>query len=309
MKIHLKENEIIPASDIEIGDLEIIYGTEKSHIYVKNSSNELIKVANERDFEGYEEEISQKIDRGELETKQNVLTSGRGIEISGDVISSTLDVSLYKVVTDLPTENIDTNKIYLLLNTSTGETNTYKEYIYIENEGWELLGEYKAEIVLTEYLKTVDADKKYMKLSNGGATISTSSAGSLNNFGDNGQAFNAVRDCAKSVTGYKINAASFGVKADGTTAFSHKKYDTFDSQTGTYTGAKNTAVLTFSGPTGMRYAKNTGSGNDVSEDMYRYVGVIDSQDEKQKVYSAKQVDDLIKNLQDQIDELKAQING
>lgn len=45
----------------------------------------------------------------------------------------------------------------------------------------------------------------------------------------------------------------------------------------------------------------------MTEEMYRYVGVIDSPDEKQKVYSASQVDALIKNLQDQIDELKAQL--
>lgn len=227
----------------------------------------------------------------------------------------TIDLSLFKLVEELPTENINPNKIYLVPNTTTRSQNVYNEYIYDEvNKDWELLGTYSAEIDLSEYLKTADADAKYMKLDNGKATISISNNGSMNNYGDNGQAFNAVRECPNSITGYKLNAGSFGVKLDGTTAFSHKKYDTFNSATGAYTGAKNTAVLVFSGPTGLRYAKNTGSASDVTEEMYRYVGVIDSPDEKQRVYSKTQVDNLISQIktvltslgatQDQIDSIK-----
>lgn len=243
--------------------------------------------------------------------KQDKLTPGKGIEISEEnVISSDIDLSLYKIVSALPTENIDDNKIYIVINTSGEEGNKYTEYIH-HDEGWEILGEYKAEIPLDEYLKKTEADKKYVaKSTSGTSAISISTSGSFNNYGPNGQAFNAVRSVGTSTqTGYDINAASFGVKMDGTTAFSHKKYDTFIPTTGVYTGAKNTAVLTFSGPTGLRYAKNTGSGTDVSEDMYRYVGIIDSPDEEQKVYSAKQVDDLIKGLQDKIDALEARVKA
>lgn len=149
-----------------------------------------------------------------------------------------------------------------------------------------------------------------MKLSNGGSTVSTSSQGSLNNYGNNGQAFNAVRDVgSSSITGKPINAASFGVKLDGTTAFTHKTYTTYAPSTGAYTGAKNTAVLTFSGNSGLRYAKNTGSAADVTEDMYKYVGVIDSPDEKQKVYSAKQIDELLANMTATIEELRGQVES
>lgn len=180
------------------------------------------------------------------------------------------------------------------------------------------------------YQKTEDADKKYMPKSgstggsnstggNGGANLSISGSGSFNNYGNSGQAFNAVRDLTGTTkylgetgSGYVLNAASFGVKDNGTTAFSHKKYDSFNKDTGAYTNAKNTAVLVFSGKSGLLYAKNTGSGNDVTDAMYRRVGVIDSPDIEQKVYSASQVDNLILKIKTVLTQLGAteeQINS
>lgn len=243
----------------------------------------------------------------EFAKKQDKLTEGRGISIDdNNVISSTIDLSLYKIVSALPTEDIDENKIYLVLDTTGQAENTFKEYVH-HPDGWELLGEYKASIDLTPYLKKADADKSYIPKPTT-VDISFSSNGSMNNYGDNGQAFNGVRDVGdKSLTGKPINAAAFGVKLDGTTGFSHKTYTTFEPTTGKYTGAKNTAVLSFSGVTGLRYAKNTGNAPDVTEEMYKYVGVIDSTDEKQRVYSAKQVDDLIKGLTDTIAALEARV--
>lgn len=232
-----------------------------------------------------------------------------------------IDLSLYKIVSELPTEDILDNKIYFVPNSaSTAQKNIFDEYIYntsVTPAEWELLGQYQAEVDLSAYLKTADADTKYMPKgasSTSGSSLSISQTGSFNNYGDNGQAFNAVRDLSKTTkwqaatgSGYPLNAASFGVKDNGTTAFSHKKYDTFDKETGKYTGAKNTAVLVFSGKSGLLYAKNTGSGNDVTDDMYKRVGVIDSPDEAQRCYSAKQVDDLLKSLTDEIDKLKSAV--
>lgn len=170
-----------------------------------------------------------------------------------------------------------------------------------------------------------ESDNKYMPKSGStsgsgsGASLSISSTGAFNNFGNNGQAFNAVRDLAGTTkylgetgSGYPINAASFGVKESGTTAFSHKKYDSFNKTTGAYTNAKNTAVLVFSGKSGLLYAKNTGVAADVTDDMYRYVGVINSPDDKQRVYSAAQVDTLIDNIKNILGSLGAteeQINS
>lgn len=172
------------------------------------------------------------------------------------------------------------------------------------------------------YQKVEDADNKYMPKgasSSQGSSLSISQNGAFNNFGNNGQAFNAVRDLTgttkyqgESGSGYVINAASFGVKDTGTTAFTHKKYDSFNKDTGAYTNAKNTAVLVFSGKSGLLYAKNTGTAADVTDAMYKRVGVIDSPDEAQKVYSATQVDTLISKIKTVLTELGAteeQINS
>lgn len=234
--------------------------------------------------------------------------NGQSLE-DGDV---SLDLSLYVVVSELPTENIKNNKIYLVPNAnSTAEKNVFDEYIYNdsnETPSWEMLGQFKAEMDLSGYLTKESAEKTYMKLSNGNSTIATNNNGSMSNFGNNGQAFNAVRDVStSSITGKALNAASFGVKLDGTTAFTHKTYNTFNASTGANSGARNTAVLTFSGKSGLRYAKNTGTAADVTEEMYKYVGVIDSPDEAQRVYSATQVDNIISGLVSRIAALEERL--
>lgn len=86
----------------------------------------------------------------QIETKQDKLTAGEGIAISNNVISITLDTTVYEVVTELPTENISENKIYLVASVEQGEDNKYSEYLYKNNQ-WEKLGEYQASIVFTPY--------------------------------------------------------------------------------------------------------------------------------------------------------------
>lgn len=229
----------------------------------------------------------------------------------------TLDLTLVRIVPELPTENIDDNKIYLVPNKNTDGKNEFDEYIHVTPEEgdpfWELIDKFTEEIDLSEYIKKSEADNLYMpkgSSSSSGSSLSISQTGSFNNYGNNGQAFNAVRDVGTtSITGKPINAASFGVKLDGTTSFTHKTYTTFNPSTGAYTGAKNTAVLTFSGQSGLRYAKNTGSAADVTDDMYKYVGVIDSPDARQKVYSASQVDELLAQRDSEIAALKAIIEN
>lgn len=268
---------------------------------------DLSNVVTAEDFAPVESAAYSSIQQGTLG-----LINGQSLE-SGDI---NLDLTLVRIVDTLPTENIDDNKIYLVPNKNVSGGNSFDEYLHHTPETgdpfWELIDQFKEEIDLSEYLKKTDADKRYVQIGSGsssGGSISISQTGAFNNYGNNGQAFNAVRDVGTtSITGKKINAASFGVKLDGTTAFSHKTYDTFNTKDGLYTGAKNTAVLTFSGQSGLRYAKNTGSASDVTADMYRYVGVIDSPDEAQRVYSAKQVDELLVTRDKEIAELKAALD-
>lgn len=62
-----------------------------------------------------------------------------------------LDTTLYEVVTTLPTTNIKSH-IYLVKSNPTGTSNLYTEYIYVNN-AWEKLGEFKADVDLSGYLK------------------------------------------------------------------------------------------------------------------------------------------------------------
>lgn len=112
-----------------------------------------------------------------LKTKQDKLIAGEGISISEDnVISCTIDTSLFRMVDELPSlEEAETNKIYLLRKENNiGELQSYTEYIVtikvdeegIEHREWEKIGEYDMSIELAPYLKIEDAEKTYVKKEN-----------------------------------------------------------------------------------------------------------------------------------------------
>lgn len=95
----------------------------------------------------------------QLTKKQDKFTVGSGLALEDGVLSITLDHKPFKVVTELPEAPAaaDMNKIFMVLNADGENGNTYTEYIYIDAEtGWEKLGEFKAEIDLTPYLKKAD---------------------------------------------------------------------------------------------------------------------------------------------------------
>lgn len=296
------ESRTIDVPDVLFDDL-LINTTDKilySHGVIIGEKQDLSELVTKEEFSYIEEAYKNHIVKGTLAT-----INGESLE---DTSNISIDMSLYKIVTELPTENILDNKIYIIATPKENNETEFAEYVWTDTK-WDQLGVYSQKVDLSSYLKTEDADKKYMKLSNGAVSLAISDKNGLANYSNNGQAFNAIRDCGtNSLTGKALNAGAFGVKLDGTTAFTHKTYDSFNAATGAAGGARNTAVLTFSGATGLRYAKNTGTSADVTDAMYKYVGVIDSPDEKQKVYSAAQVDAIIKGLQNQIDELKQQID-
>lgn len=77
--------------------------------------------------------------------------NGKDIRGSGNI---EIDLNIFQIVTTLPTEG-DSNKIYLILDSEGQGQNVYKEYLYVNNN-WEIVGEYKANIDLTNYIKTTD---------------------------------------------------------------------------------------------------------------------------------------------------------
>lgn len=85
--------------------------------------------------------------------KQDTLIAGKGINISdGNVISVSLNFSLYEIVASLPNDNIDNNKIYLVASPSSApdSQNIYTEYLHTPG-GWEILGQFKSDIDLSAY--------------------------------------------------------------------------------------------------------------------------------------------------------------
>lgn len=91
--------------------------------------------------------------------KQDALTAGTGIDITNNVISCTLDTTVFKIVESLPTSNIDTNVIYVVTGTTTGSgDNLFSEYIYV-NGNWEKLGEFKADTDLSDYYTKSQVDE------------------------------------------------------------------------------------------------------------------------------------------------------
>lgn len=66
-----------------------------------------------------------------------------------------LDTVVAMVVTELPTTDIKTNKIYLVKD-STTEGDLYQEYLYIDGK-WEKVGTHKYEVDLTDYVRKEDA--------------------------------------------------------------------------------------------------------------------------------------------------------
>jgi len=93
-----------------------------------------------------------------VDAKQDALVSGMSIKtVNGETLLGSgdiaIDLSLFKVVTELPTSGIDENKVYLVPNGQTDGTNVYTEYIYA-NSKWEILGEYKSDVDLSDYVTT-----------------------------------------------------------------------------------------------------------------------------------------------------------
>ena len=108
-----------------------------------------------------------------LDDKQDVLSAGTGINISGNVISVTLDTDLFVIVQELPTTG-DENKFYLVPTENSGSSNVYAEYIYTNN-AWEKIGEEVVDVDLTPYLKKTDAAATYLSNTDAASTYATKS--------------------------------------------------------------------------------------------------------------------------------------
>lgn len=66
-----------------------------------------------------------------------------------------IDTKLFLIVSELPTTDIESNKIYLVPNQDGQGNNVYIEYLYVEGV-WEKLGEFKPEVDLSHIEQKLD---------------------------------------------------------------------------------------------------------------------------------------------------------
>lgn len=82
---------------------------------------------------------------------------GSVTKASTDIDLTNPNTDLFEVVTELPTENISTSKLYCVLSSTAGEENKYTEYAYIKQTdgqfAWEKMGEFNAAPNLSGYAK------------------------------------------------------------------------------------------------------------------------------------------------------------
>ena len=95
-----------------------------------------------------------QVKRSEMGAANGVPTLDSNGKIPVDQLGN-LDTVVAMVVTELPTTDIKTNKIYLVKD-STTEGDLYQEYLYIDGK-WEKIGTHKQEVDLTDYVRKEDA--------------------------------------------------------------------------------------------------------------------------------------------------------
>lgn len=83
-----------------------------------------------------------------IDSQQFKTINGTSVKGAGDIH---IDLTLYKVVSALPTSGIDATKIYLVKDSSV-DGNLYSEYMYVD-EKWEKLGDFRSTVDLADYAK------------------------------------------------------------------------------------------------------------------------------------------------------------
>lgn len=118
----IKNGEVYQLGDIQKSDLTALEEKLDAKITSNTSSIDAINLA----LEG----IYTKTETDEA------ITSAIG----------NIDKEVFEFVSELPTEDIKTNKIYVVPDTNGEGENTYKEYFYIESENkFEIVGQFKAD--------------------------------------------------------------------------------------------------------------------------------------------------------------------
>ena len=128
-----------------------LQGTANNYLIVEGKRN--------RSYETYiSKSTNGTIKESVIAEKQDKLVAGAGINITDNTISCTLDTTVFTVVNSLPVSPSmgDENKIHLVLSSISGESNSYDEYLWVNNS-WEKIGSYIPSVDLSMY-----AEKSYV---------------------------------------------------------------------------------------------------------------------------------------------------
>lgn len=101
------------------------------------------------------------VDLGSL---QKTIIPGKGLSLDDDGnLNITYDHTIFKVVESLPAAPAlgDENKVHFVLSDQSEDGNIYSEYLWI-GDMWEKMGEFKADIDLSPYLKKEEASTTYL---------------------------------------------------------------------------------------------------------------------------------------------------
>lgn len=137
-----------------------------------------------------------------------------------------IDLTLYKVVTALPTENIDVTKIYLVKDSDlTG--NIYAEYMYVDSQ-WEKIGDFRSTVDLAPYAKVADVnaalDKKVDKVSGKGLSTNdytTTEKNKLAGIAEGANKYTLPQATSSALGGVKIGYATSSANRNYAVALSN----------------------------------------------------------------------------------------
>lgn len=176
------------------------------------------------------------------------------LKANGDISDITIDLSLFVIPANNTLPAIgDPNKIYLIQQAPPAGTfpesnkgNIYIEYLYVNN-AWEKIGEYKAEIDHTAYLKKTDAQTLYVQRIGGSpATYILDSSASLNAYDP------SVTNTAASVyLLYNVKQALQN-SINGRSETNHTHAVTINGTTKTIGGGKSIDLGTYATPDSVR---------------------------------------------------------
>ena len=152
------------AKDVGTRTVNLLMG-EHAGEYVRgdildaNATAILIKNLHNPDIEKLKEQIEEarrKLANAVMNESIGIPGGVASLDDNGNIPTSQLgnvDIDIFMIVNELPTENIKNNKIYCIKDTSsTAQDNGYIEYAYINNK-WEKIGEFQAEPNLSGYAK------------------------------------------------------------------------------------------------------------------------------------------------------------